>query len=114
MSSFITKVAGYRFHNAKPATPGEPVQFVREPKNVTDHSGILIDNASGERIGYLFREIAEQCAVVLNHGFERLVGRLAAPGEPCYDPALADINLQLYLWVYAAQVRLDEPLGQTA
>ncbi len=114
MSSFVTKVAGYRFQNGNLATAGEPVRFVREPQNAADPNAIAIHNNSGQRIGYLFREIAARYAVPLDRGFVRLVGRLAAPGEPNYDPALAEINPQVYLWIYADQAYLDASPGQTA
>ncbi len=60
-----------------------------------------------------FREIGARYAVPPDQGLVRLVGRLAAPGEPYYDPTLVDINTPLYLWIYADQDHLDALPGRT-
>jgi hypothetical protein len=53
-------------------------------------------------------EIAAEYASLLDHGCVRLCGRMAAPGDPDYDPVRVNTNPVLYLWVYADEVRLAE------
>jgi hypothetical protein len=108
VKSLITNVAGHRFQNGHAAPPGEPVGFVREPHNEADPNAIAIYNVAGQRIGYLFGEIAAEYALMLDFGLAQLAGRLAAPGEPNYNPALAACNSPLNLWVYVDQARIAE------
>lgn len=97
---FVTAVAGHRFQGV-PATPGEAVQFVREPNNAADSNAIAILDARGRRIGYLFREIAADFAGLVDTGLVGLTGRLLVPGEPGHDAGWAETNPSLVVWVHA-------------
>ncbi len=111
-NTVVTRIAGYRFHASTPATPGETVQFVREPNNAWDSNAIAVYDGSACRIGYLYRQIAAEYAWLMDNGSVRLSGRLAAPGEPGYDPSRAEINPPLFVWVNVDQARLSEVLAQ--
>jgi hypothetical protein len=107
-----TRVAGYRSHATAPPGSGATVQFVREPGNPHDANAIAVYDMRGQRIGYVFREIAEEYAALIDCGCVRLFGRMAAPGEPGYDPVRVDTNPALHIWVYADEARLAEILAQ--
>jgi hypothetical protein len=111
VQSFATKVAGCRYQTAS-AAPGEQVHLVREPDNAADANAVAVHNMAGQRVGYLFREIAEYYAESLDYGVVRLFGRLAAPGEPDYDPSRARSNPTLFIWAYKDEARLAEVLAQ--
>jgi hypothetical protein len=110
--TITTRVAGCRYQATTPAVPGAPVQFVREPANAWDANAVAVIDMDGRRIGYLFREIAEEYAALMDCGCVRLCGRMAAPGEPSYDPVRAQSNPVLYVWVNAVAARLAEICAQ--
>ena len=64
--TLVTRVAGYRYQVCEPASPGEPVHFIREPDNRADANAVAVHNILGQRIGYLFRELAEEYAALLD------------------------------------------------
>jgi hypothetical protein len=47
-------------------------------------------------------------------GLVWLSGRLAAPGEPDYDPVQAEVNPPMYLLVYGDVARLEQFNAQPA
>ena len=99
---------------SSPPVPGGQVDFVREPDNPADANAVAVHDQAGRRIGYLFREIAAEYAALLDLGCVRLFGRLAAPGEPGYDPARAGFSPALFVWVYVDEARLSQVLARTA
>ena len=109
----VTAVAGHRYQGV-PATPGEPVEFIREPQNAADPNAIAVHDAAGRRIGYLFREIAADHAGLIDHGLVRLSGRLVAPGERGYDAGRAAINPPLIVWIHIDEARLDAVVPRSA
>jgi hypothetical protein len=111
-NTITTRVAGYRYHARTPPGPGAPVQFVREPHNAADPNAIAILDMADRRLGFLFREIAADYAALVDCGCVRLSGRMAAPGEPDFDPARVDTSPVLYVWVFADEVRLAEILAR--
>jgi hypothetical protein len=111
--TIITRIAGYRFHATSPPPAGAAVELVREPANIRDPNAIAVCDMDGQRLGYLFREIAEEHAALMDCGCVRLCGRMAAPGEPAYDHVRVQTNPVLYLWVFADETRLSEILSSS-
>jgi hypothetical protein len=109
--SFLTAVAGHRFQGV-PATPGEPVRFVREPDNDADPNAVAVHNMAGRRLGYLFREVADFYALLVDVGLVQLSGRLVAPGEPGYEEHRAKTNPALVVNIHADMARVDEMLAR--
>jgi hypothetical protein len=110
---FLTAVAGHRYQHVA-ATPGEPVQFIREPDNAADPNAIAVHDTAGRRIGYLFREIAANQAGLLDRGLIRLSGWLVAAGEPGFDPDRAMINPPLIVSVHVDLAPLQAFVASTA
>jgi hypothetical protein len=75
---------------------------------------------AGRRLGYLFREFAAEYAALVDCGCVRLAGRMAAPGEPDYDPSRLDWSPVLYVSIFVDEAQLAEieagapaPVGST-
>jgi hypothetical protein len=110
--TIATRIAGYRYHATTPPAAGAAVALVREPGNIWDANAIVVLDIDGQKLGYLFKEIAEKFAALMDCGCVQLFGRMAAPGEPAYDHVRVHTTPGLYLWVYADDARLSEILAR--
>lgn len=106
--SFTTNIAGYRYHANVCSLPGSEILFIRELQNPHDPNAIAIWGIDGHKLGYLFRELAEEYASLIDAGCVRLLGRLVAPEEPDYDAARANSNPVIYVWAGADLQRIEE------
>lgn len=59
---------GDRSYWIQKLSPGDPVQFVREPKNPYDSNAVEVKNNNGKSLGYLKREVAEWFAGLIDEG----------------------------------------------
>jgi hypothetical protein len=90
MGEFYTKIRGVT-HEQKGADPqrllrhcrpGQKLMLVREPNNKWDKNAIAICLTTGERLGYISRDIAERLAEDLDRGvkMEAAISELTGGG----------------------------------
>jgi ribulose bisphosphate carboxylase small subunit len=79
---FFSKVVGVTQNNADGSwrqmavgrcQPGEPLRFVADPGNPYDENAIKVLRSSGEQLGYLNKELAEQLNAKTLEGYKYVV-----------------------------------------
>lgn len=89
---FFSKVVGVTQNNADgtwrqivvgTCQPGEPLRFVADPGNVYDENAVKVERASGEQLGYLNKELAEQIIAKTLDGYKYVVA-VASVTEPLH------------------------------
>ncbi len=87
---FFTKVVGVTQNNADgtwrqmvvgECQPGEPLRLVADPGNAYDENAIKVLRKSGEQIGYLSKELAEELSAKILEGcmYVAAVARITEP-----------------------------------
>jgi hypothetical protein len=92
ITHFFSKVVGVTQNNADgtwrqmvlgTCQPGEPLRFVADPGNVYDENAIKVMRASGEQLGYLNKELAEEINAKILEGYKYVVA-VAGVTEPLH------------------------------
>ena len=63
--------------------PGEPLRFVADPGNPYDENAIKVLRSSGEQLGYLNKELAEEINAKTLEGYKYVVA-VASVTEPLH------------------------------
>lgn len=97
--SFYSRVVGVTRGNRqaviRKCRKREQLQLIREPDNSADKNAVIVARASGEQLGYLSRDLAEEIAPRLDKGWRVDCSIANITGGGWFSSKARGVNIQI-------------------